>query len=500
MPAYWLEAIVVALGLLLLLMEAFSNSKSKELIRVVGIGGLIFLLVPFYFAVAPPADNAELARFYIYDRPAIFFKLLALLTTILVLFMACDFRKTLNRFTEGPDTEYGTGEYYALPVFACAGMMWMASAQDLVSIFVALELVTITFYILVAFMNRQVGSLEAGVKFLILGALSTGFLVYGIAWIYGITHTTNLETISQLLASNSSNPDLHDGISANPIPLLFGLSLILLSLAFKIGAVPMHLWIPDVYQGAPTPTTAFLSVGSKAAGFIVALRILDPFFSSDITHSQTTIVVLALAGLTILVGNLTAIPQTNFKRLLAYSSIAHSGFILLAVAAWHTGDEDTLSSYQAVAFYLGTYLLITIGAFFVLVVVHNSEGSDNISAFDGLGQRNSLLALCATILLAAMAGLPLTAGFYGKFFAFQLAIESAHTNQILWWGIALGFVGVAAGFYYYLKVVRAIYWRAAPKDDLIAIPRISRYAIISLTLATVILGFWPEPILWLIGA
>jgi NADH-quinone oxidoreductase subunit N len=273
----------------------------------------------------------------------------------------------------------------------------------------------------------------------------------------------------------------------------------LLALAFKVGAVPMHLWIPDVYQGAPTPTIAFLSVGSKAAGFIVVMRILDPFFSSDITREQTTMIVLTLAGLTILVGNLAAIPQGNFKRLLAYSSIAHAGFILLAVAAWNTGDEDTLSTYQAVAFYLGTYLIITLGAFFVLVVVHNSEGSDEISAFEGLAQRNPLLALCTTVLLAALAGLPLTAGFFGKFFAFQLAIESAATSKVLWWGVGLGFVGVAAGFYYYLKVIRSMYWRAAPKDDVLEIPRISRYAIITLTLATVILGFWPQPVLWLIG-
>ncbi|NIP93145.1 MAG: hypothetical protein GWO24_06685, partial [Akkermansiaceae bacterium] len=160
MPAYWLEALVVLLGLFLLVIEAFYSPSSKELVRRAAIGGLVLILVTLYFAEAPAASNAELARFYIYDSAAIFFKTLALLTTILVLFMAYDYRRVLNRFTEDPDTEYGTGEYYVLPVFACAGMMWMASARDLVSIFVALELVTITFYILVSFMRRQVGSLE----------------------------------------------------------------------------------------------------------------------------------------------------------------------------------------------------------------------------------------------------------------------------------------------------------------------------------------------------
>lgn len=270
-------------------------------------------------------------------------------------------------------------------------------------------------------------------------------------------------------------------------------------MAFKVGAVPMHLWIPDVYQGAPTPITAFLSVGSKAAGFIVALHILDPFFTSDITRNQTTLIVLTLAILTLLVGNLAAIPQNNFKRLLAYSSIAHAGFILLPIVAWNPGSEHSLSTPQVVSLYLATYLIITLGAFFVLVVVRNSEGSDDISAFEGLGQRNPLLAFCSTVLLSALAGLPLTAGFIGKFLAFQLAITSAATTKALWLGVGIGFIGVAASFYYYLKVVRSIYWRAPRTDSTIAIPRISRLAIVSLTLLTILFGFWPNPILWVIG-
>lgn len=500
MPAYWLEALVVLLGLVLLMLEAFGPSGNKELIRRVAIGGLVFVLIMVFFADGEFKDNDELARFYTYDPIAAFFKGFSLIATILMLFMAYDYRKILSRFTEDPDTEDGTGEYYALPVFACAGMMWMASARDLVSIFVALELVTITFYILVAYMRKQVGSLEAGVKYLILGALSTGFLVYGIAWIYGTTQTTNLATLSQLLTSDSSNPELHSALASNPIPLLFGLSLVLLALAFKVGAVPMHLWIPDVYQGAPTPTTAFLSVGSKAAGFVVAMHVLEPFLTSSITRHSTVMIVLTLAGLTILIGNLAAIPQGNFKRLLAYSSIAHAGFILLMLAAWRTnGEGSALTSKEGVAFYLATYLILSMGAFFVLVVVRASENSDAISAFEGLGRRNPALALCTTILLAALAGLPLTVGFFGKFFAFQLAIDAATTNKLLWWGIGLGFVGAAAGFYYYLKVVRSMYWRAGSSEEALKVPQVSRCAILSLATAAVVLGVWPQPILWLIG-
>ena len=347
----------------------------------------------------------------------------------------------------------------------------------------ALELVTITFYILVAYMRRNVGSLEAGVKYLILGALSTGFLVYGIAWIYGTTGTTDLSLMAERLQALPS-----------ATPALFGLALLLLALAFKIGAVPMQLWIPDVYQGAPTPTTAFLSVGSKAAGFIITLRILKPFMDRESVPEiaqHTTFILLVLCGLTILYGNLAAIPQTNFKRLLAYSSIAHAGFILLAVTAWGKGSETP----QAVGFYLATYLIMTIGIFFALVTIRNATGSEEIAAFDGLGKRSPALALAITVLLSALAGLPLTAGFYGKFFAFRLAIDAD-----LWFGVGLAFIGVAAGFYYYLKVIRAMYWRTSDDTSPIAISPIARYAIGTLTILTIILGFWPNPILWLLGA
>ena len=356
----------------------------------------------------------------------------------------------------------------------------MASAKDLISLFVSLELTTITLYILVAYMRRNVGSLEAGVKFLILGALSTGFLVYGISWLYGATGTTSLAEIGARMTEENSTY------------LLFGLSLVLISLAFKIGAVPMHLWIPDVYQGAPTPTTAFLSVASKASGFAVALRVLEPFFTNPLTAEKTTFIVAILAGATILLGNLAAIPQTNFKRLLAYSSIANAGFILLGIASWNNGGE--LSAFQVTAFYLSVYLMMTFAAFFILAAIHRDSGSDEIAAFEGLSSRNPALAFLTTIVVGALAGLPLTAGFFGKFFAFQAAV-SAH----LWLPIALGFIGVAAGFYYYFQIIRAMYWRKSLETRPVKVRPLSFYVIATLTALIVILGIFPQPILWIIG-
>lgn len=482
MPSYLLEIIVLVGGLVLLLLEAFTSPKRKLPIAIGAISILCFSVILLFFADEGfGAENAELTRFYAFDPLAIFFKLFIIIATILTLLLALDHRKILSKFTANPDSEDGTGEYYCLFLFACAGMMWMASAKDLVSLFVALELTTITSYILVGYMRRNVGSLEAGVKFLILGALSTGFLVYGIAWIYGATGTTDLALIGERITEQNSTY------------LLFGLALILVSLAFKVGAVPMHLWVPDVYQGAPTPTTAFLSIASKASGFAIAIRVTEPFLNSgtDIA-AKTTFILATLAGATILLGNLAAIPQKNFKRLLAYSSIANAGFILLPMAAWQTATDE-LTSKQVIAFYLTIYLIMTFAAFFILAIIHRNTGSDDISAFEGLGRRHPLLAIMTAIIIGALAGLPLTAGFWGKFLAFKTAIDAE-----LWVAVSLGFIGVAAGFYYYFQIIQAMYWRSSLDSEPIKIRPIAFRSIAGLTTLVIILGFWPQPIYWLL--
>jgi NADH-quinone oxidoreductase subunit N len=488
MPAYYLEALTVTLGILLLMAEAFVPSKSKAWVgafAAIGLGGILVLT---FFAVGPEAKPTSnwakwpLWNFYQFDSLARFYKGFALVTTLLVVLMSIDYRTILARFTEHPGSENGTGEFYALPVFACAGMMWLASAKDLAFAFVALELITVTFYILVAYMRRNVGSLEAGVKYLILGALSTGFLVYGIAWVYGTTGTMSLSEISNFKFQIS-----------NPTPLLFGIALIMTGLAFKIGAVPMHIWIPDVYQGAPTPVTAFLSVGSKAAGFIFLMRFLDPFLANDLTRGPVLKLLIILAIATLLLGNLAAIPQTNFKRLLGYSSIAHAGFLLLALAAGTGETETALGSVQVVSLYLATYLIMTLGVFFVLAQIRIQRDGEAISDFNGLGKTNPTLALALTILLAALAGVPLTAGFIGKFFVFSLAVEAG-----LWAGVGVAFIAAAAGFYYYLKVVRAMWWVPPGDRPAVRLPTISLACLTLLTASTIIFGIWPQPILCLL--
>jgi len=492
MPAYYLEALTVTLGIFLLMAETFCSCKNKAWVGISAAIGLTVILGLTCVAIGPDAKpNAEWAKwpmwqFYNFDSLAKFYKIFAIVTTIMVILLAVDYRKILARFTENPDSESGTGEFYVLPIFACAGMMWLASAKDLAGAFVALELITVTFYVLVAYMRRNVGSLEAGVKYLILGALSTGFLVYGIAWIYGSLGTMNFDAISILLQADG-------GANIQLTPLLFGVALVIVSLGFKIGAVPMQVWIPDVYQGAPTPVTAFLSVGSKAAGFILTIRFLEPFLASKITHGPIMTLLLILACATLLFGNLAAISQSNFKRLLAYSSIAHAGFLILALAAWSPETSTSEGSVKVVSFYLATYLFMTFGVFFILSQVRIQRDGENISDFNGLGKTNPSLAIALTVLLSALAGVPLTAGFIGKFLVFALAVQAG-----LWWGVGIAFIAAAAGFYYYFKVVRAIWW-TSPADDAksIVLPCISKWCIALLTVAVVVIGFWPQPI-WLL--
>jgi NADH-quinone oxidoreductase subunit N len=493
MPAYYLEALTVTLGLALLMAEAFVPSARKSWVGLAAAAGLVVILGLVFVAVGPADAKPGAAwatwplwRFMEFDGLARYYKAFVILCTLLVVLMAVDHRRILARFTSPGGGEEGLGEYYALPVFACAGMMWMASARDLAMAFVALELVTITFYVLVAYLRRNVGSLEAGVKFLILGALSTGFLVYGIAWIYGTTGTMNLDVIGGML---------NDGRAANVqrVPLLFGIALVLVGLGFKVGAVPMQFWIPDVYQGAPLPTTAFLSVGSKAAGFIVLIRVLEPFVGSELTARPVLGLLMVLAVATLLFGNLAAIAQTNFKRLLAYSSIAHAGFMLLALAAGET-TVGGLTAAQIVSFYLGTYLLMTLGVFFVLSQIRVQRDGEEIRDFNGLGKSHPRLAFALTILLASLAGVPLTAGFIGKFLVFAVAV-----NAGLWWAVAVAAVAAAAGFYYYFKVIRAMWWADPAADDQpVILPPITRFALAGLTTAVVVLGFYPQPILELL--
>jgi NADH-quinone oxidoreductase subunit N len=488
MPAYYLEALTVTLGIFLLVAEAFVPGKQKSWVGLIAVVGLLVVLGMTIWAIGPDKSleakawtKYALWDLYKFDATARFYKILALVAAIFVLILAIDYRSILSRYTGESNDESGTGEYYSLIVIATAAMMWMASAKNLSMLFVSLELLTVTFYILVAFMKRNVGSLEAGVKYLILGALSTGFLVYGMAWIYGATGSLSLDAIT-LAAS-----------SAPATPLLFGIALMIIALGFKVGAAPMHFWIPDVYQGAPTPTTAFLSVGSKGAGFMALMTVMAPFSATPYAEKLFGVLSI-LACITLVVGNFGAIPQNNFKRLLAYSSIANAGFLLLAVAANRDGSTS-LSSPQLVGFYLASYLLMTMAAFFILSILRVQCGSDNIDALDGLSKRNPILAVAVTIIMASLAGVPLTVGFVGKFFVFRAAMEAGMVVPVV-----IAAITAAAGFYYYFKILRAVWWNTPNHKEAIPLDGSSlfTFALTFLTIAILVFGVWPQPLMNLI--
>jgi NADH-quinone oxidoreductase subunit N len=461
-----LEIAVLVTGILVLMIEAFSDRIDKRDLAFAAIAALTAVLIGTFF-LTPFELNPQATgfwQFYTADPLAIFFKRISLLTTIVVLVMMIDYAPVVRRFM--PAGQPALGEFFALPIFTCAGLMYMASAIDFIMIFVSLELVTISFYVLVSFTRRNPITLEAGVKYLVLSALSTGFLLYGITWIFGATGQTNLQKITLVLS----------GAAVEQGAALFGVVLVLVGLGFKIAAVPFQIWVPDVYQGAPTPVTAFLSVGSKAAGFVILLRVLQPFMMLPRVGG----LLVAMALLTLLYGNLAALPQSNLKRLLAYSSIAHAGYLLIGVACVDG---------RAVAFYLFGYLLMTLLSFAVLIIVSQQTG-EQIEDFNGLSQRSPFLAFAMLIAMASLAGVPLTVGFFGKFLIFMAAI--AHHQTAL---AVVGVFTVACGFYYYFRVVRAMYWQPAPVTDSIPISGLSRLTMTALMAAIIWLGVYPQPIL-----
>jgi NADH-quinone oxidoreductase subunit N len=461
-----LEIAVLVLGMVILMVEAFAAKIDKRILAFAAIVGLAIILLSSFFVVPVPSPNQAtgFSSFYTADRLSIFFKQFALVATILVLVMMIDYARVVRR--SFPGSQDGLGEFFAVPIFTCAGLMYLVSAIDFVFIFVALELVTISFYVLVSSTRRNPITLEAGTKYLVLSALSTAFLVYGIAWIFGVTGQTNLHRLTEALA----NPATDRGAA------LLGMVFVLVALGFKIAAVPFQIWVPDVYQGAPTPVTAYLSVASKAAGFVVLLRVLVPF----LTLPQTQRIIVLIALLTLIYGNLAALPQANLKRLLAYSSIAHAGYLLIGVVCFDV---------RAVTFYLAAYLLMTLLSFAVLVIVAQQTGEE-ISDFDGLAKRSPFLAFAMLIGMISLAGVPFTAGFLGKFFIFYAAMSQGQIALVI-----VGILTVGCGFYYYLKVVRAMYWQSSEKTDKIPVNAVSRVAISALIISTIWLGVYPQPIL-----
>lgn len=425
--------VLVLFGMAILLVTVFLPRGTTTPIAWISI----FALVVTGFVSLGAWDNPQLG-FYGHvalDNFATFFNLVFLLAAGLTILISDDYLKR-----EG----YPVGEYYPLILFTTAGAMWMASGTDLMTIFLGLEVLSISLYVLAGLFRGQTRSNEAGLKYFLLGSFSTGFLLYGIALIYGVTGTTNIGDIGLYLAAN---PDLLTNTMT-----LAGVGLLSIGFLFKIAAAPFHMWTPDVYQGAPTPITAFMSAGPKAAAFAAFLRVF--LLGLPALQAEWTTMLWVLAVLTMIVGNVVAIYQTNIKRMLAYSSVAHAGYALVGMVA---ANEIGLSG---ILFYMVAYTFMNIGAFAVLVLA-GKKGEDNLTleGVAGFGYKRPFLGVAMSIFLVSLMGIPPTAGFAGKFYIFAGAVNAGYI-----WLAVIGVLNSAVSLYYYLRVMVYMYFKNPAED------------------------------------
>jgi NADH-quinone oxidoreductase subunit N len=366
------------------------------------------------------------------------------------------------------------GEYYALILFAVAGMMLMAGAADLIILFLGLELMSISFYILAGFARRRMTSNEAALKYFLLGAFATGFLLYGIALLYGSTGTTNIAAITTMAGSLLNSP-----------LFLVGLGLVLIGFAFKIAAVPFHMWVPDVYEGSPTTVSAFMSTGGKAAAFSAILLVFAPKVVELTWQIQDLLAVIA--ALSMIVGNVIAIAQSNIKRMLAYSSIAHAGYILTGVVAANAYGS------QGVLYYLAAYTVMNVGAFGVLSVLEKEEGKGlTFDEYTGLSSAKPLVAGLMALFMFSLAGIPPFAGFFGKYYVFAGAIQAGFT-----WLAIVGVLMSLVSAYYYLRLVVVMYFREPAGAFGGPESRLAMSALLVSAIVIVGLGLFPTTILTL---
>lgn len=459
--------VAIALGVIILDFLCHDTERRKQL----GIVAASCLAAIFGYSFLIEPGGTAFGGAYVLDPMALWFKRFFLLAGVIVIVISMEYARHI---------EAGVSEFYGLQLLALVGMMFAASANHFMLMFVALELMTVTFYILVGYLRNRVDSLEAGVKYLILAAVSTAFLIYGIALTYGVGGTMDFAALGERLHAD------HD-LTANPI-LRAGLLLIFLGMAFKLAAFPVQIWAPDVYQGAPTPTTAFLSTGSKAVGVVLLLRLMGQAAYDVALGSEKLLMVIS--ALTILYGSLCALPQRNLKRMLGYASIASAGYLLMGFAAM------SASGSTAILYYMAGYLVSVLGAFAVIAVVTRRVGAEDVGSLAGLSQRSPLLAATLAMAMVSLAGIPPLAGFFGKFLIFKAALEQAVSYSAYYYLLAVAVVGVIISLYYYFNVVRAIYWSKDPADlTPIEVGQPMRFALWVCVAGMLWLGLYPQVVL-----
>ncbi|MCB8966227.1 MAG: NADH-quinone oxidoreductase subunit N [Ardenticatenaceae bacterium] len=476
----WVLALLPEIGLvvLLLVVLAYDRGLKPPDRRKVGVvtawGAFIVLLLTVgqWFVLGEPDANASLLGSLFWggmirhDLVTLVFRIMFLMALMLTSLISLDV-KPLQK-----------GEYYALLITATIGFGMMAAATDLMMLYVALETASISSYVLAGFMTTNSRSAEAGMKYFVYGAFATGVMLYGMSLLYGITGQTNYFGITNFLAAAGPAPTEAQAV------FLLSAVMIVVGFGFKISAVPFHFWTPDVYEGSPTPFTAFVSTASKAAGFAVLLRLFQSGVLGEPTQgSGWWAMLVAMAIVTMTLGNFAAIFQNNIKRMLAYSSIAQAGYALVGLVSLSQDGSG------ATMYYLLMYIFTNIAAFGGVVMVSNLTGSEKLEDFNGLSRRSPYLALVMLFAILSLGGIPPTAGFIGKFFLFKAAVDSG-----LWWLALFGILNAFVALYYYLSVVKYMYLYRSDQED-VAIP-VSRGAQIGLALATavvILLGVLPEP-------
>ncbi|MCL2150501.1 MAG: NADH-quinone oxidoreductase subunit N [Dehalococcoidia bacterium] len=448
------EIILAATALLVVLGDLFLNRKG--LLTIISLVGLATSLI-FAIILAGREPQAIWQGLLMADRFATFMKLIFLSLAALVILASADYVKRLSHFH---------GEFHALILLSVLGMMLLGSSSSLITIFVSLELASVPLYALTGLLKDQRGT-ESALKFVLLSAVNSAVLLYGLALVFGFTGTASLSGVASAVWSLTANE-----IWSQP-GLMFGSILVLAGFGFKIAAVPFHLWAPDVYEGSPTPIALLLSVGSKLAGFAVLIRLLlsisvpvtppgiiVEFFTPLAISHDWGIALAVLAALSMTIGNLSAIPQSNIKRLLAYSGIAHSGYMLIAVSATSlafSGLANGDVQIEALLFYMLAFAMAEV-AVFTAVTVASQRVGDRIADYAGLGRRAPVLGIALTIGLISLTGIPPAAGFIAKFYVFSQAAESG-----LWWLVVIAVLNTIISAYYYLRIARLI-WQGEPSD------------------------------------
>ncbi len=454
------ELLMTALACGALILHLFMPEEKAQVVGWVSLGGLALVAlscVPLW-----GVNTTIFSGHYGVDNFAVFFKLVIVVVTALTIMISLRYLMV---------EKINLAEYYGLILFAATGMIILAGGTDLITIYLGLELMSLSIYVLAAFIKRDPKSIEAGLKYFLLGAFTSGVVLYGMALVYGMTGTTNLAQIATYL----------QGQAEPSFPLVLAMILLVTGFGFKVSLVPFHMWVPDVYEGAPTSVTAFMAAGTKAAGYAALVRIF--MVSLTLMQTQWTVLLWLLAVLTMTVGNVVAIAQRSVKRMLAYSSIAHAGYILIGVVA--ASDIGLVG----VLFYMVAYIFMNIGAF-AMIILLCKEGSrgEMLEDFTGLARTHPYHAFAFIVFFMSFAGIPPTAGFVGKLYLFAAAIKSGYI-----WLAVIGVVNSAISVYYYFRIASVMYMREPVGEQVVSPSPPLQAALAIMVAATVFLGLWPGP-------